>query len=136
MTRKDLQKLAAVRLREAKLLLKANAPDGAYYLAGYAVECALKACIAKSTERHDFPDLKRVKSSYTHNAKELIVVSGLKSAFDEAMRQSEFALRWDVVIQWSEESRYISHSPQEALDLIEAVENRKHGILQWLKKHY
>jgi hypothetical protein len=32
MTRKDLQKLAAIRLREAKLLLAANAPDGAYYL--------------------------------------------------------------------------------------------------------
>jgi HEPN domain-containing protein len=49
MTRKDLQKLAAIRLKEAKLLLAANAPDGAYYLAGYAVECALKACIAKAT---------------------------------------------------------------------------------------
>jgi hypothetical protein len=136
LTRKDLQKLAAVRLREAKLLLKANAPDGAYYLAGYAVECALKACIAKSTERHDFPDLKRTKDSYTHKAKDLIVVAGLKSPLEEAMGQSEFAWRWEIVIQWSEESRYIGHSPQEALDLIEAIENRKHGILQWLKKHY
>ena len=128
--------MASLRLREAKLLLAANAPDGAYYLAGYAVECALKACIAKSTERHDFPDLKRAKDSYTHRAKDLIVVAGLKLAFDEAMRQSEFALRWETVIQWSEESRYSSHSLQEASDLIEAIENRKHGILQWLKKHY
>ena len=136
MTRKDLQKLSSIRLREAKLLLSANAPDGAYYLAGYAVECALKACIAKATERHDFPDLKRAQASYKHPAKELIVVAGLKSALDEAMRQSEFGLRWETVIQWSEESRYNRHSAQEAFDLIEAIENRKHGILQWLKKHY
>ena len=136
MTRQDLQKLSNTRLREAKLLLSANASDGAYYLAGYVVECALKACIAKSTERYEFPDLKRVKDSYTHKTKDLIVVAGLKPSHDEAMRQSEFALRWDVVVQWSEESRYGSHSSQEASDLIEAIENRKHGILQWLKKHY
>jgi hypothetical protein len=41
--------------------------DGAYYLAGYAVECALKACIAKETKRYEFPDKKRVDSSYSHN---------------------------------------------------------------------
>jgi hypothetical protein len=136
MNRKEFQKLAAARLREAKLLLSANAPDGAYYLAGYTVECALKACIAKATERHDFPDLTRARDSYTHNAKKLIVVAGLESALDEAVRQSEFGWRWKIVIQWNEESRYSSHSAQEASDLIEAIENRKHGILQWLKKHY
>jgi len=136
MTRKDLQKLAAIRLKEAKLLLAANAPDGAYYLAGYAVECALKACIAKATERHDFPDLERARGSYTHDAKKLIAVADLKSAFDVAMRQSEFAWRWEIAVKWSEGSRYGGHSPQEALDLIEAIENRRHGILQWLRKHY
>jgi len=135
-TRKDLQKLSLIRLSEAKLLLGSNSPDGAYYLAGYAVECALKACIAKETKRHDFPDKQRANDSFTHNAKRLIVVAGLESALDEAVRQSEFGLRWKIVMQWSEESRYSSHSTREALDLIEAIENRKYGILQWLKKHY
>jgi HEPN domain-containing protein len=136
MNRSDFQDLGKVRLREAKVLLAANAPDGAYYLAGYAVEFALKACIAKSTKRHDFPELDRARDSYTHNAKKLIVVAGLESALNEAVRQSEFGWRWKIVNQWSEESRYSSHSPQEPLDLIEAIEHRKHGILQWLKKHY
>jgi hypothetical protein len=136
MNRKEFQRLAGLRLREAKLLLASNAPEGAYYLAGYAVECALKACICKSTRRHDFPELKRVKSSYTHNLKELIVVAGLKSALEEAVRQSEFAPRWETVSLWNEESRYSSPSPPEAAELIEAIENRKHGIFQWLKKHY
>ena len=47
--RKDLQELSKVRLKEATALLKLGLFDGAYYLAGYAVECALKACIAKGT---------------------------------------------------------------------------------------
>ena len=105
-------------------------------MAGYAVECALKACIAKSTKRHDFPDKQRANDSYTHNAAKLIIVAGLELALAEAVRQSEFGWRWKIVIQWSEESRYTSHSPRDAMDLIEAIENRKHGILQWLRKHY
>jgi HEPN domain-containing protein len=76
-----LQELSSLRLREAKLLFAANAPDGAYYLAGYAVECALKACIARSTERHDFPDLKRVKDNYTHKAKDLICGCWIENSF-------------------------------------------------------
>jgi HEPN domain-containing protein len=136
LTRKDLQKLATVRLREAKILLGANAPDGAYYLAGYAVECALKACIAKATERHDFPDKRRANRSHTHDLRELILVADLEAAHDEAVRQYEFSRRWDIVIQWNEESRYRGSSLYDATALIEAIENRKYGILQWLRKHY
>lgn len=57
MNRKDFQVLSKVRLREAKVLLGVGLYDGAYYLAGYAVECGLKACIAKRTLRHDFRGL-------------------------------------------------------------------------------
>jgi HEPN domain-containing protein len=45
--RNGLQDLSKVRLKEATALLNLRMYDGAYYLAGYAVECALKACIAK-----------------------------------------------------------------------------------------
>lgn len=41
-SRSDFEKLIELRLREAKLLLVAKEWDGAYYLAGYAVEFALK----------------------------------------------------------------------------------------------
>ncbi|HLF84399.1 MAG TPA: HEPN domain-containing protein [Blastocatellia bacterium] len=58
MNRNDLKLLAVTRLREAKVLLANGEYSGAYYLAGYVVECALKACIAKRTKRHDFPDRK------------------------------------------------------------------------------
>ena len=49
----DFQKLADMRIREAKALLDAKEWDGAYYLAGYAVECALKACIIKRLNSSD-----------------------------------------------------------------------------------
>jgi HEPN domain-containing protein len=67
MNRTDLQEIAEIRLRESKALLAAGLFDGTYYLAGYAVECALKACIAKRTQEHDFPDKKLVNDSHTHD---------------------------------------------------------------------
>jgi hypothetical protein len=47
MNRNDFQKISRLRVKEAKALLDNGYPAGAYYLMGYAVECALKACIAK-----------------------------------------------------------------------------------------
>src|SRR5205085_9225611 len=45
--RADFQKLAEMRIKEAGILLAAGEVDGSYYLAGYGVEFALKACIIK-----------------------------------------------------------------------------------------
>jgi hypothetical protein len=84
--------------------------DGAYYLAGYAVECALKACIAKDTRRHQFPDKKKVDSSYSHVLLELIKVAGLKDEHLARVKgDSDFETNWDVVQSWSEQSRYQRH---------------------------
>jgi HEPN domain-containing protein len=78
LNRNDLRRLARIRLREARALLEARCYDGAYYLCGYAVEVALKACIAKQTRRHDFPDRKTVNDSYSHDLRTLIKVAGLE----------------------------------------------------------
>jgi hypothetical protein len=69
LTRTDLQGLARLRLREAGLLLDGASFPGSYYLTGLAVECALKACIARSTAEFDFPDLDRAKDSWHHDLK-------------------------------------------------------------------
>lgn len=69
MNRRDFQELARVRLREAGALLRARHYDGAYYLAGYAVECALKACLARKVRRHEFPPkVGCVSQMYDHDA--------------------------------------------------------------------
>ena len=80
MTRQDLQELAEVRLKDARVLSDAGRFSGAYYIAGYAVECALKACIAKQFHEHEFPDLQKVKQIYTHGYYTLVRVAGLDLA--------------------------------------------------------
>lgn len=42
MKRKDFQQLAALRLKEARVLLRSGCYEGAYYLGGYVAEYALK----------------------------------------------------------------------------------------------
>ncbi|MGD0499175.1 MAG: hypothetical protein ABSC23_12145 [Bryobacteraceae bacterium] len=91
MDRKDFQKLSRIRLREAKALASGGLPDGAYYLAGYALECALKACIAKATRRHEFPDRARANASHTHDLPGLVKLAGLEEALmDLIHRDGEF----------------------------------------------
>ncbi len=122
---------------EAQALLDAGLPDGAYYLAGYAVECALKACIAKQTQRHDFPDKKNVDASYTHDLKKLIEVAKLElTRLEEANRYPMFRNHWDVVQRWSERSRYRRNGLQVAQELMEAIGDRKHGVFSWIKGHW
>ena len=137
MDRKDLQELSRVRLKEAKALLTLGLNDGAYYLAGYAVECALKACIARQTRRYEFPDNIKVRKSWTHALNDLITVAGLKDELQEqAKRDSDFETNWVIVTSWSEESRYRRHRPASAHELVAAVDERHHGVIRWIRLHW
>ena len=75
MNRKDLQTLSDLRVKEARALFDQGLFDGAYYLLGYAMECALKSCIARQFRQYDFPDKKLVLDSYTHELEKLLSVS-------------------------------------------------------------
>jgi hypothetical protein len=136
MKRKDFQQLSALRLKEARVLLQNHCWEGAYYLAGYAAECALKACIAKGTERHDFPEKKRVNASYTHDLEELLVLAGLKPALDRAVdAHPEVNAGWKLVRSWKEDSRYNRPSREDAEDLVRALGDRN-GMLRWSRLHW
>jgi HEPN domain-containing protein len=135
--RRGLQTLSRIRLREAKALLGLGLHDGAYYLAGYAVECALKACIAKQTHRYEFPEKGRVDASYTHNLKELTKVANLEaSLLERAKDDEEFDENWELLRRWSERSRYTRHTPEDAEALVAAAANRYHGIVPWIRQHW
>ncbi len=111
--------------------------DGAYYLAGYCVECALKACIAKATVRHEFPDKRKADLSYTHNLRGLLSVADLEKALpQESKRDIAFRNNWDLVQSRSERSRYATIPAETSKKLVEAVGDRKHGILRWIKLHW
>ncbi len=137
MNRTDFQRLSDVRLQESRALLAAGFPEGAYYLAGYAVECALKACIAKRTQLHDFPE-KGSQKYYSHDLDNLLELARLRMDLDTST-QSDPALNthWIVVQNWSEERRYDQgKSAQDATDLLSAVENQTGGMLPWLRQRW
>lgn len=111
--------------------------DGAYYLGGYSVECAIKSCIAKGTQRYEFPDKRKVESSYSHDLRELIRVAGLEEArLDQAGKDPDFRRNWDIVQSWSEQSRYRSHRLESAQELLVAISDRRHGVISWIKLHW
>ncbi|MDX2152080.1 MAG: hypothetical protein SFV54_15185 [Bryobacteraceae bacterium] len=129
MDRRDLQTLARLWAREASALLKAGYADGAYYLAGYAVECALKACIAKGTRRGEFPDRHRANESHTHDFLVLAKVAGLLESLQERLgRDAAFRRNWELVRSWSERSRYQRHSVERARAYIVAVNDSRSGV--------
>ncbi len=136
MNRKDFQELTRIRIREARHLLQGGQFDGAYYLAGYAVECALKACIAKKTRRHEWPEKAFVDKIHTHKLGELVKAVGLENDLDQEMRNANFAANWATVKEWSEQSRYRRWTEVQAQDLYNAVTNRYHGVLRWIKQYW
>jgi HEPN domain-containing protein len=136
--RAEFQKLADLRAREAGVLLAARCYDGAYYLGGYAVECALKACIAKLTRRYDFPPPRvRVEGYYTHDLERLMRNAELEEDFAATRNGDPIrSQNWKIVADWSEQSRYARASRGQATDLHEAVTDPLHGILPWLKTRW
>jgi HEPN domain-containing protein len=138
MNRGDFQKLTQERLKDAQALLQAQRYSGAYYLCGYVIECALKACIAKQTQRFDFPpERKAVEAIYTHDLTKLINSTGLEVVFRED-RQKDMKLErnWGEVKDWKETSRYEEYDQKKARDIYQAIADEKHGVLQWVKQRW
>jgi hypothetical protein len=136
LTRKDFQRLAELRVREAAALLRTRNPVGSYYLSGYAIECALKACIAKQARRHEFP-LKPdyARRVYTHNLEELLRLADLEQQLEHDMQTSPVLARnWGIVTKWDEGSRYQS-SGLNGKDLHGAVSGPD-GVLLWIKQRW
>lgn len=138
MNRNDFQQLAEVRIRVAKVLLDRKMYGGAYYLAGYAVECALKACIAKLTKRNDFPpNAKFVNNCYTHDIEALLRSAALESARKASTEgDNDLKVYWEVVTRWNESSRYDRKTRTEANDLYRAIADQEHGVLKWIKDRW
>jgi HEPN domain-containing protein len=125
------QQVAELRLAEAKLLLANGLPSGAYYLAGYAVECALKAIIATGFRANEIPDKSLVNSVYTHNLNELLNLAGLRTPLNEDM---DLKANWTTVSKWSEQARYKTWTGENAATMLEAVSAADKGLLPWLQK--
>jgi len=135
--RAELQRLAKERISDAKVLLAARHWPAAYYLAGYAVECALKACIAKLMKPEEFPDKTFAEKCWTHILPQLLGLAGLKADLEAAMQADpDLADNWDTVKEWNESSRYARKTKADAVDLFKAITDKKHGVFSWLKRRW
>jgi hypothetical protein len=65
--REDLLRLSSQWLGDARTLFNARRYPGAYHAGGVALECALKARIAKATLAEEFPDKERAKDAWDHD---------------------------------------------------------------------
>ena len=138
MNRTDFQKLANLRVKDAKVLLNNGCFEGAYYLLGYSIECALKACVAKKTQRYDFPDKKLANNVFTHELPVLLALAGLKPVFDAELKVNPtLDANWAIVKDWNESSRYVlSVDANLSKGMYAAAASRKNGVLPWLKKQW
>jgi hypothetical protein len=103
------------------------------------VECALKACIAKQTNLHDFPDKTVVQKSHTHNLLELLDLAGLKLQLQldtTPAANPALGINWQLVKDWSERARYQQWKEAQARRLYQAVTDPANGVLPWIKGHW
>lgn len=138
MNRLDLRLLAEARIDDARVLLAGNRWTAAYYLLGYAVECALKACVASQFRQEEVPDKRIVLDFYTHDLEKLLGLAGLKTAFDaKVSKDSNFLRYWKFVCDWDESSRYDHAIPEAKVrDLLTAVDDPISGVFTWLKTQW
>jgi hypothetical protein len=135
--RSDLHRLARIRIREARVLKSSRLYDGAYHLAGLAVECALKACIARNVRRHDFPDKDFASEVYSHDLKRLVRAAGLQAALDnELTANASFNRNWAVVKDWAVDSRYSVIGRLKANDFYSALTARQNGVMRWIRQRW
>jgi HEPN domain-containing protein len=140
--RKQLQNLAKVRLKDARALLGRKRWSGAYYLCGYVIECALKACLLRHLGESaavfgDQTYLKKLADCWTHDLVKLVNLAGLDADFGAA-RGANPALDnfWFVTKDWKETSRYEEKSEAEARALYQAVSHNPDGVFRWIQSRW
>jgi hypothetical protein len=138
--RSDWQKLAAERIADARALLKAGRWGAAYYLAGYAIEAALKACVlARLAPEPEivFDDRRFSEKCWTHDLQQLVELAGLTAALDADIAAGPgLDDNWETVKDWRETRRYKRTVKADAQGLYDAITNKKHGILPWIKARW
>lgn len=139
MNRAELQQLSHERIDDAAALLAANRWSAAYYLAGYALECALKSCILYRVERTGiiFEDKKFVEKCWTHELEILVVQADLKSELGISISSNpQLGINWSIAVDWTVDARYQHLSQLQAEQLLEAISNPTEGVLEWFKNYW
>ena len=140
-TGEDLKKITNARLKAVKSLKESGDYDTAYYIIGYALECALKSVICKTLNFDNYPDMdgmgKKVETFKTHSFDLLLALSGMEKDFtlnapaERAYNWSQFTKAWVI------DSRYqpIGIRTKEEIErMIKMLEENENGILYWIEE--
>lgn len=135
LNRDTLRTLADSRLEESRVLLENRFWTGAYYMAGLAVECALKSCLASAVKEYDFPDKQFVNAMYVHSLENLFKLNGALWAGLQADMKADAKLRvnWSTVKDWDDGKRYDVVEELEARALYEASTEAGSGVMEWIR---
>lgn len=148
-TLEDIWQLSEQRLTEARSLLSSGHSDGAFYLAGYAVELALKWKVCQNFEipnlfGADTPDIFGVsilkKSVHTHDLRVLMLYSGLWKKFDAGKSTNHTLYLANSLLfgTWSEKCRYEKCGFTETdnvENLLTLLEDADQGLIEWIKNN-
>lgn len=81
----ELKEIAHARLKTAEILISAKDWDGAAYMLGYVLECALKAVVCKTLNLLNYPEYTKNQKTdeyfMTHKFDQLLIASGLEYLF-------------------------------------------------------
>lgn len=101
------------------------------------LECGLKACFAKLTDRYQFLDKTSVMEAHTHAYAKLVTLAGLRNFLKVARENSLFDARWSIVSKWNPEARYaIAQSRDAATTFYNAIAAKNQGVFQWIRLHW
>lgn len=139
----ELKKIARARLRSAALLMRGKDWDGAAYMLGYVLECALKSAACKALRLEEYPERTRNDKAnaffMTHNFDQLLIVSGMSDIFHLQNEPQAFE-NWSEFTQnfqgdkWPAMRYDITHQAKfdekRVIQLYGNLAAKPHGILQ------
>lgn len=122
------------RLRDARALYDAGRYDACIYLAGFALEMALKARVMKHLAIEGYPNDRFFR---THDLDQLLMLSGLAKRVNG---EPVLLTPWSVVADhWDPTSRYDAPgkaTERIARDVLDAVSDQEGGLVSWLKTRW
>ena len=72
-----------------------------------------------------------------HDLPKLLDIAGLGSAFaQDAGQDPALRANWAIVKDWTEETRYQCRGQRQAEEILAAVNDLQHGVLQWLRRNW
>jgi hypothetical protein len=135
----DLRSLAQERILDVDALIKGGRWSFAYYIAGYAVECALKSCFLARMIYTGwvFQEKAKIAECLTHDFEELVKLSGLLPELnDQLASNTAFVGNWGTAIQWKVTDRYGHKTEAEAKSLYAAITADPDGVLKWIMNYW